>query len=90
MRTDHADLLNALSDMQASPAYALRREVLYRAETLIANQEQRIKALEGLLNDLLDNGSCYISAIELAHNFDGEKWEARALPLLGRTQQGNA
>lgn len=90
MRTDHAELLNILDSMASNPAYVLRHEALYRAKTLIVNQEQRIKALEGLLNDLLDNGTCYSSAVELAHNFDGMEWEARALPLLGRTQEGNA
>ena len=32
--------------------------------------------------DLLDHGSCYHSAIELDHNFDGEQWEERVLKLL--------
>lgn len=47
IKTDHADLLNALENMQRSPLYALRRGVLRQAEQLIFAQEQRIRELEG-------------------------------------------
>jgi transposase len=46
IKTDHADLLNALEAMQRSPIYALRRSVLRQAEQLIFAQERRIKELE--------------------------------------------
>ncbi len=46
----HADLLNALSDMQKSPAYAVRRGILRQAELTIAEQEEVIKAQDLCIN----------------------------------------
>lgn len=42
----HADLLNALDQMQASIAYAVRKPVLIQAERVIVNQEEKINELE--------------------------------------------
>ncbi len=44
MPSKHADLLNALDNMQRSPAYAVRREVLARAEAVIVEQERQLSA----------------------------------------------
>lgn len=44
MRSDHADTLNALAEMQASPAYAVRRSVLAEAERLIVDLETKLHA----------------------------------------------
>lgn len=55
MTSKHADLLNALDQMQQSPAYAVRRQVLAQAERVIPEQEETIAALEhenSLLRDL--------------------------------------
>lgn len=88
IKTEHRDLLNALDRMQQSHQYALRRVVLNEAEMLIVKQEQQISQLKAVLNELLDNGTCYRSAIELAHDYNGETWEAKAMKLLGRTEPG--
>lgn len=48
-RSDHAELLNHLADMQASPQYAVRRQVLQQAAHLILEQERRIYYLETTL-----------------------------------------
>lgn len=45
IKTQHKDVLNALSEMQQSPAYAARRTTLRQAEQLIYRQEQQIKRL---------------------------------------------
>lgn len=45
------DVLNALVEMQHSPAYAVRREVLSRAELLIADLERSNIALSSALAD---------------------------------------
>lgn len=45
------DVLNALVEMQHSPAYAVRREVLSRAELLIADLEHANIALSAALAD---------------------------------------
>lgn len=42
----HADLLNALYEMQLSPVYAVRREALSQAEQVIFSQEEAIARLE--------------------------------------------
>jgi hypothetical protein len=49
VKSDYADLLNALVDMQGSPAYALRRRVLERAESVIIGLEQENRQLKALL-----------------------------------------
>lgn len=35
-----------------------------------------------LLRELLARGTAYRSAIELDHDFDGEEWERRVIPVL--------
>lgn len=47
MKSKHATLLNALAEMQASPAYAARRGVLQQAEELIVRLEQELNQLKG-------------------------------------------
>ena len=42
----HAELLNALDEMQHSLAYAVRRDILARAEQTIVSQEETIARLE--------------------------------------------
>ena len=44
-KSKHADLLNALDEMQQSVAYAVRRDVLARAERVILSQEEEIQDL---------------------------------------------
>lgn len=44
--SQHAELLNALDEMQASHQYAARKPVLRNAETLIYAQEQEIIELK--------------------------------------------
>lgn len=61
--TKHADLLNALDEMQRSPVYSLRRGALRQAEQLIAEQEQKIDRLKESHDDLL--AACEDSAILL-------------------------
>jgi hypothetical protein len=46
MQSDHADLLNALDDMQRSHTYAWRRDVLHQAELLIVRLEQENRNLK--------------------------------------------
>ena len=46
MKTQHAELLNALDAIQCNPIYVLRRSTLSEAEQLIVNQEEQIKALQ--------------------------------------------
>jgi hypothetical protein len=46
IKTQHADILNALEAMQRSPIYVLRRDTLRDAELLIVQQEKRIAELE--------------------------------------------
>jgi hypothetical protein len=45
MTSNHADLLNALNEMQGNLAYALRRSELRAAERLIVAQEKMITDL---------------------------------------------
>lgn len=45
IKSKHAQLLNDLADMQASPAYAVRRGVLAEAERVIMAQEREIARL---------------------------------------------
>lgn len=46
IKTDHANLLNALDSMACNPMYILRRNTLREAESLILRQEHRINELE--------------------------------------------
>lgn len=45
MKSDYADLLNALDTMASLPAYALRRATLRQAELLIARLERENREL---------------------------------------------
>lgn len=57
---------------------------LYEFMVLIINKkDEENKNLKSILNKLLDNGTCYSSAIELDFRFDGEKWEKDARELTG-------
>lgn len=47
----------------------------------------RVGRLEGLIRDLLDNGSFFISAIEL-QGVDGEEWMHQAVEALSTTGDG--
>ena len=46
MKSKHATLLNALAEMQESPAYAARRGVLQQAEELIVRLERELDQLK--------------------------------------------
>lgn len=50
IKSSHSALLNRLDDMAASPHYAMRRNVLREAESLILRQEQEIIQLKEQLN----------------------------------------
>lgn len=51
-KSQHAEILNALDEMQASVAYAARRHYLAKAEQIIVQQEQRIAELEETVSTL--------------------------------------
>ena len=51
-KSKHVELLNALSEMQLSPYYAMRRNVLATAERVILSQEEEIRDLKGELQDV--------------------------------------
>ena len=38
------------------------------------------------LKELLENGACYHSAIELDHGFNGERWETKALAIIAKAE----
>lgn len=69
IKSSSASLLNALVDMQASPAYAVRKEVLMQAESAIVSLEKQRDELIYLLEDVIEyvekppteNCSCHIS-----------------------------
>jgi len=46
MNSEHADILNALDQMQKSPHYAARRSILAQAEQLIVAQERELATHE--------------------------------------------
>jgi len=46
------------------------------------NAVSRSKQLAELLNELLEHGQCFLSAVELDHGFDGEEWEKRVRAAL--------
>lgn len=52
IKSKHAQLLNDLSDMQQSPAYAVRRGVLAEAERVIMAQEREIARLSREIIDV--------------------------------------
>ena len=78
IKTQHAELLNRLDQMQQSPYYATARSVLAQAESLIVEQEAELQRLrqecEGLRKDAerLDwiekNPGCNLVSD------DGERW----------------
>lgn len=45
IKSDHAEVLNALSEMSESPYYATRKSVILRAEQIIVRQEAELKKL---------------------------------------------
>jgi hypothetical protein len=53
IKSKHAELLNALSEMQESPAYAARKQVLGLAEATILTQEQEIAAQQARIDELM-------------------------------------
>lgn len=42
--------------------------------------------LLGLLEELLENGTCFYSAIELDHDFDGEAWGERVRAIIAKAE----
>lgn len=54
--SEHADLLNALHEMQGSLAYAVRRSTLADAESLIVSQEQEIVKLREAASNEFSRG----------------------------------
>ena len=51
IKSDYADTLNSLHDMQGSMYYAARRTVLRRAEQIIVDLEAENKRLKEKLNE---------------------------------------
>ena len=51
IKSDYAELLNALSDMQQSPAYAVRRDVLAKSERAIVYLEEKVRSLNSAISD---------------------------------------
>lgn len=75
----HADLLNALDEMQQSPQYALRRDVLRQAENLISSQERRIDILSEAANSMAAELCSLVEKIEDAGWHKGEVETAKEL-----------
>ena len=48
----HADVLNALDEMQQSSAYAVRRGVLAEAEQIIVQQERELQSCKERIAEL--------------------------------------
>lgn len=57
IESDHSALLNQLDAMAASPHYAMRRNVLREAESLILRQEREIIQLKEQLNAAQKTGA---------------------------------
>jgi len=51
IKTDYPDLLNSLDSMAGSMYYALRKDVLVAAQTVILAQENDIKKLKEKLHE---------------------------------------
>ena len=66
-KSQHAEILNALDEMQASVAYAARRHHLAQAEQCIVWQEQRIAQLEA-------------EVVQLKEEIDGWELGSRGFP----------
>lgn len=45
------------------------------------------KMLISVIEELLDHGDFYTSAIELSIQFDGEEWEKKARQVIGKSKE---
>jgi hypothetical protein len=66
IKSTFAELLNNLDAMQESPAYAVRKEVLGRAERVIVDLESQRDKLLAALKEVCDRDWTYSGAEEMS------------------------
>jgi hypothetical protein len=69
----HADTLNALVEMQESPAYAARRAVLQQAESIICEQQRLVERALEVLRRVPANGHYSINCELAARILEGKE-----------------
>ena len=60
----HADVLNALDEMQQSSAYAVRRGVLAEAEQIIVQQERELQSCKDRIAELERERDAAVAVLE--------------------------